>query len=363
MWHDRAMRCALVGSGAWGSEHLARLIVNPSIETVAVVDTDESVLASVPGRYGLEPRVCYSSLDIAIEEASIDCAIVTVPNPVRIPLVARLVEAGIPTLVEKPLVHSVEDARRIQESLRSRGAKPCILMVSQNYRFLERAGYVRGLIRSGRLGALRTISLGFCRREPFLAEGFYSQLTGSTVIALELGSHHFDLLTYLVGAYPVSVFGETWHMDDDLIAADCHLSALMWYPNGVRVSYQSTLMGGASITGWPGRFEIDFEGGHVIWDEAMEPPLTVRERADDEARFVEAPDLPNYPEESLSRCQSAFFDAVRGDDSLAAGCMFRENLRTLSTGFAIDESAESGRSIDLGAFFEERFSSSADSQA
>ena len=175
----------------------------------AFVDTRESAMERLHVELGVDKARCHLSLKQALKKSRFEAATICVPNPGRVPLVEDLLKRGIPCLIEKPAAHTAKDLRRLARAQRKSGAT---LMVAQNYRFLSAATHIEKLIRSKKAGPLRNISFSFCRREPFLADGFYANLSGPHVIALELGCHHIDLLNFFTGSLPRTIYGKTWRL-------------------------------------------------------------------------------------------------------------------------------------------------------
>jgi len=349
------MQIAVVGAGGWGMQHIKSLFQNKGVTVSGFIDINPQALKGLLKEYGVNKDQCFSSVEKALRESPFDAAIVSVPNPDRIPLVEYLLRNHIPCLIDKPAAHSAKDLRSLARTVRQTGAK---VMVAQNYRFLRQAQYIRQLIAGGKAGRVRHISHFFSRNESFLAKGFYARLSGPGVIALELGCHHIDLFNYFIGAFPVSVQGKTWHEHDDAIKADCHLSALLTYPGNVSVTYSSTLMGRANRTSWPGRFEISCERAHIVWDEQETDPIRVFEpdgtcRVRDKYKTIR---LPTYPGDSLSRCQEAFFGLIQGKDPPEAlPCLVEQNAACVLAGLAIHESGKTGKLIDFGRYYQKEF--------
>jgi len=348
-------RFAIIGAGGWGRMHIENILKNKQVSSIFFIDKNPDVLKSLQSEYGVDTKYCFTSLDKVLKSEKFDAAIIIVPNPHRIKIVEKLLAKNIHCLIEKPSAHSVKDLRLLKKAKENSKA---ILMVAQNYRFLKSAKYIRELITSGQAGAVRHISLYFCRNEPFLAQKFYSQLTGPKVIALELGVHHIDLLNYFIGDCPEKIFGRTWHEKNDCIKADCHLSALLIYPNNISVNYTSTLMGKANRTNWTGRFEINCDNAHIVWDENDKERIKVYKLKKDGRvnNHYKIYNLPPYPENSVKRCQDAFIGAIKGSiTEEAKGCFLNENAKTLLTAVAIHESGKKGKVIDFPEYFRKEY--------
>jgi len=344
------VRVAIIGAGGWGYAHVVNMFKNRKIKPVAFVDRNPAVFARLQNEFKVYKNLCFSSVEEAINAAEFESAIVSIPNPARVQIIEQLLAKNINILMDKPAAHTVADLNRIKQAL---AKSKSIIMVAQNYRFLQSAMFVRKQIESGKVGKLRHINLYFCRYAPFLANGFYSKLTGAQVIALEMGSHHLDLLNYFIGAEPKKIYGRTWHEPNDLIQADCHLSAMLTYPDNIAVNYSSSLMGRTDRTNWPGRFEIECEKAHLVWDEMEKARIkifTVNKDGTVSEQYKSYQFLP-YPEESLSRCLDMFIRVVQGKMPVEAEpIMFEPNIKVILAGLAIHESGINNKVIDFKNF-------------
>ena len=79
----------------------------------------------------IPPAHCHAELD-ALLRAAPDAAFVHAPTPVHPQIVSALLEAGVPTYVDKPLASHLAEAERLVELARSRGVS---LAVGFNRRF------------------------------------------------------------------------------------------------------------------------------------------------------------------------------------------------------------------------------------
>jgi predicted dehydrogenase len=102
------VRLAVIGAGVIGLTHLEAIAHTPGFQISGIVE---------PGATGVEIAArrrlrLYADLDDAIGDRP-DGAIVATPNETHVAIATRLVEAGIPVLVEKPIAGSVAEARRL----------------------------------------------------------------------------------------------------------------------------------------------------------------------------------------------------------------------------------------------------------
>lgn len=116
----RPISVAVVGAGHFGRFHAKQYALNKNAELVAVVDTNADVAKAVADEFG-----CAAFQDYRALFGKIDAASVVVPTSQHFAVASELQQAGIDTLVEKPLTDAIASA----ESLR--------LMAERNERILQ----------------------------------------------------------------------------------------------------------------------------------------------------------------------------------------------------------------------------------
>jgi predicted dehydrogenase len=121
------IRAAVVGVGYLGRFHAEKYAAEPDVELAAVVDSDPARAAEAAARFHC--RACHDVSDLG---GGIDCASVAVPTPFHREIGARLLEAGIDVLVEKPIAATLEEARDLVRIAEQRGR---VLQVGHLERF------------------------------------------------------------------------------------------------------------------------------------------------------------------------------------------------------------------------------------
>lgn len=121
------IRVAVIGAGAFGREH-ARVHSGVSGSRLAAVcDIDESRGRPVAERYGADFVTDYRELIGRVDAASL-----TVPTESHQAIACELLDAGIASLVEKPIARTLDEANRIIEAAKRGGA---VLQVGHLERF------------------------------------------------------------------------------------------------------------------------------------------------------------------------------------------------------------------------------------
>jgi len=129
------MRLAVIGCGTIAQiMHIPNVVELPQTDLVAVCDPGDNVTAELGERYNVPPESRYENPSNLVAEGAdgIDAVIVTTPMQTHADVVEQTLEAGLHTLVEKPLAVTPEDADRLVELVER---SPATAMVAYNRRF------------------------------------------------------------------------------------------------------------------------------------------------------------------------------------------------------------------------------------
>ncbi len=129
------MRFAVIGCGSIAQiMHIPNVLELPETDLVALCDPGENVTTELGERYNVSSEYQYQDADTLFEERTedIDAVIVTTPMHTHADVVEGALEAGLHTLVEKPLAVTPEDADRLVQLAEDTDATA---MVAYNRRF------------------------------------------------------------------------------------------------------------------------------------------------------------------------------------------------------------------------------------
>jgi predicted dehydrogenase len=191
------VRLGIVGCGRVTElRHLPALRQARGVEVVALSDVDDARLGRVAGRFGVERR--YRDYRELIEGGGVDAVAVCAPPEWHTEIALAALAAGKHTFVEKPLALKLEECDLLAERANANGSLK--VMVGFNMRWHRLMREARGLIQSGELGRVklvRTIFTSGIRLGDDFADWRKTRETGGGVL-FELGTHHFDLLRFLL---------------------------------------------------------------------------------------------------------------------------------------------------------------------
>ena len=246
------MRIAVLGAGQIGRHHCRVVSEHPDAELAIVVDPE-------PATEGLAyaARAAWlPSLDhfLSGRPHDVSAAIVAVPTAAHASVVIRLLEAGIPVLVEKPIAHNLRDALAMISVARK---KRLLLSVGHVERFNPAVQALQERISANELG--RIFQVHARRLSPFPSR------IGDSGVALDLATHDLDVMCQVAGR-PRRVFAEVerraHRTHEDLLVATLRFESgiiglleVNWLtPTKVR---QMT------VTGERGMFVVDYLNQHL----------------------------------------------------------------------------------------------------
>jgi predicted dehydrogenase len=200
------MRIGVIGLGFMGSTHVQALAKVPEARVVAVMSRNEKRLSGdlsdIGGNLGIPgARMDFSSYrkyrnpEDMLSDDGIDAVDICVPTYLHDEIAIAALEKGKHVLVEKPMALDVAAAERMLEAA---GKYKRVLMVAQVLRFFPEYTGLAGLVRSGRLGTVR--SAIFRRRTAVPTWGeweFDRRKSGGGVYDLLI--HDVDIALHLFG--------------------------------------------------------------------------------------------------------------------------------------------------------------------
>lgn len=178
----------VVGAGRWGQNHVRTLSELGCLG--GFVDSDEARRAEIADRH--PGARAFESLDSALE-AGFDGFVVATPPESHGRIAERIMEAGCPVLVEKPLALTSSEARHMASTAGRCGVQ---LMVGHVLLFHPAIRRIKEWVDSGRLGRLQylysnRLNLGTVRTEENILWSF--------------APHDVSIFQHLIGTRPLEV--------------------------------------------------------------------------------------------------------------------------------------------------------------
>lgn len=246
----------VVGLGMIGRLHARIVDEHPRLYVAAVYDTDADAMA-----WGAQAFGCGAadSADALVDRADVEAVVVCSPEDAHLAPVRAALERGKPTLVEKPLATTVEDARTL---VALADASAGLLLPGHVLRFDARYDHARKALHDGRLGPLQHL---FARRSnPSRAA---RRVQGRVSLVYYLGIHDIDIALWLAGRPVDRVYAQrTVGLHADLGIEDSMFS-LLTFRGGAVASLEfswslpehlgARIYGGLDVVGRHGMVRID----------------------------------------------------------------------------------------------------------
>ena len=187
----RQLGVGIVGAGRHGLRyirHLTQDVSGAALVALCRRDRDEGrALAAVHG------CAFYDDWRALVDDARVDAVVTVVPPVLNAAIAEAAADAGKALLVEKPLAHTLADAKRIARAVRARRVPA---MVAQTLRFDATIAAVRPHLAS--IGPLHAAML-VQRFEPSPLPWIDRRSESGGGVLLHTGVHSIDLLRALTG--------------------------------------------------------------------------------------------------------------------------------------------------------------------
>jgi predicted dehydrogenase len=325
------LRAGLIGLGAMGRNHARVLSGLAGVELVGIADPagdQHNVARGVP----VVPTVT------DLVALGLNYAVVCCPTALHEAVGLELAANGIPTLIEKPIAHSVESAERLVAAFEDAGL---VAGVGHIERYNPALQSLRKRLESGELGDVYQV---VTRRQ-----GPFPHRIADVGVVMDLASHDIDLTSWVTGQDYTSVAAHTIFRSgrphEDMVAAVGALNG------GAMVSHLVNWLSplkerSTVITGERGCFVADTLTADLTF--YANGAADTEWAALQSFRGVSEGDMVRYAipkREPLLVEHEQFRDAVLGtSDKIVT---LRQGLRTVVVGAAVLESARTGATVQL----------------
>ena len=335
------MKVVQVGVGGMGNTWLRAVTDSPDVEFAGWVEINDDIAASQAEQYDFDPTLIFKTLEEAIEAVVPDGVIDVTPPQFHKHVSTTALKAGIPVLSEKPLASTIEDAKEIVRVADETGV---LHMVAQNYRYRRPVQTLRKLVQSGDLGVIGSVQMEFYKGIHF--GGFREEMDYPLIIDMSI--HHFDMLRFVLGSSPVSIFGRSWSPTWNWFKGDASAALSMEFANGVRVSYDGSWCSSGMETSWNANWTIRAEKGVV---RMVDDVITLQRWEGDENRAnvyaePEVVEQVAMEHEGQGYLLNEFYEAVTQGSKPTTTC--QDNIHSLQMVFDCVQSFESGEVIRVG---------------
>lgn len=202
------LRCAVIGAGAIGVEHLNSLLHCSKAATVAIAETNAQRLRDAAEKFHI-PRT-YTNYQELLEQPDIDAVTIAVPNYLHAPIAIEALTARKHVLIEKPMATNSKDAARIVAAAQKAHRT---VMVAKNLRFDRHAQTARAAIHRGDLGEVYYARAFWHRHAgiPRIGSWFTQKQFSGGGVMRDTGGVMLDVLFYLLNDFDVVAVSATTH--------------------------------------------------------------------------------------------------------------------------------------------------------
>ncbi len=178
------LRVALIGAGGWGSQHARNLARRADVDFCAAVGRDPERTSRFASSWGVRAYVDIAEM---LDKERPDLVIQSLPNLEHFAPTLQVIEAGIPLIVEKPLVFSLAEADQLLEAAAKRHLFFAIVF---NHRYARPVQLAKQAVDSNQLGDITFALWRF---------GGNWQTDHPHMTLIESQCHGFDMLEHLCG--------------------------------------------------------------------------------------------------------------------------------------------------------------------
>jgi myo-inositol 2-dehydrogenase/D-chiro-inositol 1-dehydrogenase len=290
--------------------------------------------------------VGFRSVEEMLAAGLVDAVVVCTPSGSHAHHAQLVVSAGLALYLEKPIATRLEEGEGLVADATVAGV---VTATGFNRRFHPVFIHLRQIVRSGVIGRCRLVRTAFC--EPFEPEEMpdwkRARDTGGGAI-LDLASHHVDLLRWITGEEPRSVYASTRSKRTDHDVSQLRIAMSGDVDAETFVSFRSARIDAVEVIGELGVARADRYARSVT-------ATVTSTRSHSARRLRRTPSLAFAAfralaiarparEPSYRTCLRSFVRAVGGprDPELAT---LDDGLRSLAVVLAAEESARLDRSV------------------
>ncbi len=267
------MRVGLAGYGSAGRAIHAPLLARAGCTVVAVATSNPARVAEVHA--DLPSARVVDDLDALLAGGDLDLVVLATPSGAHAAHATRVLDAGLPVVVDKPLAVNAAEARAVVEHAERMGLA---LTVFQNRRYDPPFATLAEVVSGGLVGRPFRLELRWERWRPEPRHRWRERLpaTEGGGILLDLHTHLVDMAVGVLG--PVEAVFAT--LAARLSVAEDDAVLVCRHRGGV-VSHVSA----TSLSGAPGPFLrlLGTSGAYLVGAAPDEPGVAHPELADDEA--------------------------------------------------------------------------------
>lgn len=309
-----------IGAGSFAQSYLIPAVKSAGGSLSGVVTTRGITSKSVASKFGF--NYCSTNADDILNDKDINTVFIATPHASHASLVVKALEARKNVFVEKPLAINIEQLNQVIVA-RNNSRKP--VMVGFNRRFSAIAGRIRSefeTIAEPLMVNIR-VNAGIIPGEHWIQN---PEIGGGRIIG-EM-CHFIDLMQFLTGSEPVSVFAESVTTDNSVTAPYDNIAVVVKFRNGSVGNLMYVANGDSALA--KERIEISGGGCSAVINDFRDGLLY---------RNGKTIKLESHGKGHREEVQKFFDSLVKGNESPLS---FRSACLTTITTFRIIDSLSTG---------------------
>jgi predicted dehydrogenase len=228
------MKGAIVGFGFISAKgHLPAYQKRDDVEIVAFADVCPARLEAARA-ISPEARFYETFEQLLAGERELDFVDIATPPAFHARIALAALARGLHVLCEKPLTTTVAEARSLVDAAR---AHRRVVFPAHNYKHAPVVKFAQEVIRSGRIGTVRAVTLNTFRTthakgvKEWKTDWRRDKTLAGGGIAMDHGSHSFYLTFAWLGSLPTQVTAKTLTLDRQWDTED-NLNCVLTFPTG-----------------------------------------------------------------------------------------------------------------------------------
>lgn len=151
----KKIKCGVIGAGWWGTyAHIPALLAHPAAELVAIQENDPEQARKVAADFGV-PHACTTTEEL-LSIDGLQAVVVSSSPHLHFQQAAAALRRGKHVLIEKPMTFTASEARQLLDLAEQHNLQ---FLISCPWHYTRHAAIAQGLIRDGKLGQMRMISI------------------------------------------------------------------------------------------------------------------------------------------------------------------------------------------------------------
>lgn len=329
------MKVLVVGMGSIGQRHAANLLTMPDVQVAACRSTSRPLRNHL-----LESEVhIYRDLSWALADG-FDAVIVANPTSLHAEVALKAARAGCHLFIEKPLSHSMELVKELEETVIRNGL---VAMVGCQFRFHPELHKVKEMVDGGRLGRVVGVRVEWGEYLPGwhpwedYRQGYSARadLGGGVILTL---IHVFDYLYWIFGNVK-RLCAMADHLSDLELSVEDTANILIEFDQGclgeIHLDYiQSPPTHSLQVVG---------QSGRLVWD-YYENRIVLLEK--DSAGWLELPGREGFERNEIFVSEIGhFLECVK--TGRIPRVSLDDGIKTLQLALAAKRSASTGQFVEM----------------